>query len=102
MKQVTEKELLEFGFIKNEHLILPSYSINISKYKDRFKILSFTLQIGNTYGYLREQDDDFPDDRSEDNIITIFNGDYNGMLTKGYVTTMYYLLTITKEERETS
>jgi len=97
MKPITEQELLELGFTKNEHLILPSYSIDISQFKDRFKVLSFTLQIGNTYGYLREQDDDFPNDRTKDNIITIFNGDYNGVLTKGYVTTFHHLVTYPKE-----
>ena len=78
---ITEDVLLSYeGFEKHKSKIIYSFSINISWSEKVYKVLSLTIEPGNQYVYLREQNDELPDDRMADNIVCIFNGDIHGEL----------------------
>ena len=78
---ITEDVLLSYeGFEKHKSKIIDSFSINISWSEKVYKVLSLTIEPGNQYVYLREQNDELPDDRMADNIVCIFNGDIHGEL----------------------
>lgn len=89
---LTEEHLLGLGFTKHESLIINSYSKNISFYPDyEFKELSVTLQQGNQYVHIKFGDPEV--DRRNDDIVTIFNGDNRGVLTREYIEDLLRLLT---------
>lgn len=90
---LTEEWLLKLGAKKNEHLILPSYEFDISWHAECYKKLNVTIQPGNQYGYLREQNDDYPAVREKDYLVTIFNGDRHGILSVHFLQNIYFLVT---------
>ena len=87
---VKECLLEHSGFIKYESLLTTSFSISISRFKDTYKVISITIEPGNQYIYLREGKND---NRDEDDIITIFNGDVDGKLYFHYIQNLYFILT---------
>lgn len=88
--KITNEWLIENGFTFIPSPIIPSYSISISNYPGNFKIISLTIEFGNQYVYVREGDKG--KSRQEDNVVTLFNSDFNGPLTIEFVDTLYNLL----------
>jgi len=86
---VTEDMLIESGFKKHETIIIDSYSISISNFAGSYKVLSMTIENGNQYIYVREGDSD---NRNEDDVVNIFNGDINGPIYFHHVQNLYSLL----------
>lgn len=87
---ITEAFLIDFGFKKIQSLILPSYEINISRHPGTFKTLSCTIQQGNQYVTLREGEKQ--KDRMNDDLVNVYNSDYDGELTCEYIQALYNLL----------
>ena len=87
---VSEQLLLNSGFEKHETLLISSYSKSFSKNDMIYKAISLNIENGNQYVYLREGT---TDKRHEDDIITIFNGDFDGPLYFHYIQNIFFLLT---------
>lgn len=94
---LTEEILLKCGFKKQGLKILDFYNKSIS-WNETFKEISLSIQQGNQYVYLREQNDELPNDRMADNIICIFNGDIHGKLYLHQLQNLYFALTNTELE----
>ena len=94
---LTEEILLKCGFEKQGLKILEFYKKSIS-WNSTFKEISISIQHGNQYVYLREQNDELPNDRMADNIICIFNSDIHGKLYLHKIQNLYFALTNTELE----
>jgi len=73
-------------FIKTS-IILPAWDIHI----EREKRLSVSCEPGNTYIYITEHNQE--DRRKIEDLICIFNSDYDGPLYLDYLKELYYILT---------
>lgn len=94
---LTEEILLRCGFSVKKSPILDFYHISISWNGD-YKEISLSIELGNQYVYLREQNDELPNDRMADNIICIFNGDIHGKLYLNQLQNIFHALTNTELE----
>jgi len=94
---LTEEILLKCGFSVKKSPILDFYDISIS-WNETFKEISLSIEQGNQYVYLREQNDELPNDRMADNLICIFNGDIHGKLYLHRLQNIIHALTNTELE----
>jgi len=94
--ELTEEILLRFGFEKHESKILPSYSISIAKSDLQYKRLIVTIDPGNTYVSIREGH--IQHNRDEDDIVILFNSDYDGKLYTHWLQNIYSFLSLTNDE----
>lgn len=85
-----EQWLLDFKFEKHKSLILDSYSISITDNDNEFKEISVTIEEGNQYIHIRQGDKN--GSRHDDDIVTVFNGDYHGKLYVHILQNIYYFL----------
>ncbi len=92
---LTEKLMLDFGFEKHKSLIMDSYTIDISSYESEYKVLSVNIEKHNQFVYVRQGDKDKC--RSEDDLVSIFNSDFNGELFIHDIQNFYYYLSGKKE-----
>lgn len=76
---LTEEWLLKFGFERNRSLIIDSYSTEIKGKR----LLSVTVQPGNQYIYVKDQDD----------LACIRNSDYHGIFYVHQLQNLYFALT---------
>jgi hypothetical protein len=79
------------NFVKKNNSIITSYSIDISTSDSIYKVISISIKKNNQYVYIREGEIDEP--RYKDNIINVFNSDYNGELFVHYIQNLYKILT---------
>lgn len=85
-------EILEkCGFEKHTGRLIETYTKSISWSGTDYKVISVTIEPGNKYIYIRHGE--LKNDRSEDDIITVFNGDVNGKLYFHKLQNLYFLLT---------
>lgn len=82
-----EEQLLELGFTKE----VMCYSISISRDPKHYKVISVSPQLHNQYVYIREADGD-EDIRLYDEVVTIFNSDYDGELKIEWIEKLVNLL----------
>jgi len=94
---LTEEILLKCGFEKKGSKIIDFYNKSIS-WNSTFKEISISIQQGNQYVYLREQNDELPNDRLADSIVCIFNGDIHGKLYIHKIQNIIHSLTNTELE----
>ena len=94
---LTEEILLRCGFSVKKSPILDFYHISISWNGD-YKEISLSIELGNQYVYLREQNDELPNDRLADNVVCIFNGDIHGKLYLHKLQNIIHALTSTELE----
>lgn len=86
--QITEEFLLQLGFNFKSNLILNKiFDIDISHFPNDYKTISLTIERHNQFVYLREGE--LKEDRSKDNLITIFNSDINGELYAHHIQNIY-------------
>lgn len=81
--RVTHEELIKIGFKHNPTLLVNDYSYDISLFGSDYKKIDIMLNPGNVYVYIREGHID--DDRTNDNIVCIYNEDMHGILTAQWV-----------------
>lgn len=87
---IDEDELFELGYIKNNSIISNNYSLNISRWNGCFKEISIFTDPNSQFIYLREGD--LTNRRENDDVITIFNSDFDGELTIDYIEKLTNLL----------
>lgn len=87
---ITADWLREKGFDEHQSLLSRSFSKDISLYNEEYKVITVLVDPGNVYVYLRQGDLKSP--REDDDLITVFNGDRQGKLTKNFLEDLYFLL----------
>lgn len=90
--KVTPEWLVSNGFGVNEGPIMRSFSKSISFFEEEYKVLTVCIDPGNVYVYIRQGERKAP--REKDDMVTVFNGDRQGTLTKDFIETLYNLLTL--------
>jgi len=88
---LTEEMLLNAGFIKNEALLINSFTKSIAWFLGDYKVLSINIENGNQYVYIREGVKSKP--REDDSIICLFNGDKHGKIYLHYLQNLWKTLT---------
>lgn len=88
---LTEEWLRKFGFTKLSSLILDSYRLSIATNPNSYKEISITLQTGNQYLMIREGA--LPDNRENDDIITLWNRDIIDCFYVHKLQNLYFTLT---------
>lgn len=91
MNEPTHEVMIALGFTCVSSVIMPSYIIDISNFKEEYKVISVYIQKGNQYIYVRAGEKD--KSREQDDLITIFNSDVNGVLTLEKIHRVYNALT---------
>lgn len=92
---VDSEWLLSKGFENHSSLLIESFSKDISVFDDEYKKIEVSIMPGNVYVYLRQGDtkDILGNwDRSTDDLVTVFNGDVRGKLTRKFLEDLYFLL----------
>jgi hypothetical protein len=87
----TPELLLLYGFRERKGLVMDTYSISISRNKLEYKEVSVTLSPGNQYIMVIRGDSKSP--RHKDDVITLYNGDYDGKLEMFRLDNLIYGLT---------
>lgn len=87
----TPELLLLYGFKERKGPVIDNYSISISKNKLEYKEISVTLSHGNQYIMVRQGDLKQP--RHKDDVVTLYNGDYDGKLEMFRLNSLIYGLT---------
>jgi len=87
----TPELLLLYGFKERKGPVIDTYSMSISRNKLEYKEVSVTLSPGNQYIMARQGDLESP--RHKDDVITLYNGDYDGKLEMFRLDNLIYGLT---------
>ena len=87
----TPELLLLYGFKERKGPVIDTYSMNISRNKLEYKEVSVTLSPGNQYIMARQGD--LESLRHKDDVITLYNGDYDGKLEMFRLDNLIYGLT---------
>lgn len=70
---------------------MDGYTIDMSKHVRQFRVLSMSIEPGNTYLYIREGQRE--EVRHKDDVCLLHNADYNGPLMQNKVRSFYYEIT---------
>lgn len=87
----TPELLLLYGFRERKGPVMDTYSMSISRNKLEYKEVSVTLSPGNQYIMARQGD--LESQRHKDDVITLYNGDYDGKLEMFRLDNLIYGLT---------
>lgn len=87
----TPELLIAYGFEEKVCPVMTNYRIDVSLNKYEFKELSVSLEKGNQYVMLRHGS--LKDERYEDDVVTLMNGDYLGKIKIQDVLDLYRIIT---------
>jgi hypothetical protein len=89
--EATPELLKLYGFTERCGPIVTNYSMNIGRNKLEYKEVSITLSPGNQYIMARQGD--LHKERHKDDVIVLYNGDYDGKLMMHRINHLMYGLT---------
>ncbi len=87
----TPELLILNGFEETKGPVIDNYGMNISRNELEFKRISITLENGNQYIMVREGD--LNSSRHKDDVVVIYNSDYDGNLKMYRLNNLIYGLT---------
>jgi hypothetical protein len=89
---IATPELLKFYLFKeNKGAVMTSYSMSISRSENTFKEITVALEPGNQYVMIREGN--INAERHKDDIVVVYNGDFDGKLMLQRLDYLVYGLT---------
>lgn len=83
------------GIIIRKTPITDIYSLSINIYPTEWKAISFTIDYGNQYIYIRQGQ--LNEHRHDDDVVTIYNGDFDGLITLNKLQNIYSEMTNGKQ-----
>lgn len=87
----TPEMLIDYGFEEKVCPVMTNYRIDVSLNKYEFKELSVSLDKGNQYVMIRQGS--LKDERYDDDVVTLLNGDYTGAIKIQNVLDLYKIIT---------